>query len=329
MSGSLPPVIAPLRRSHSWLWALVLAVVAHASFALFFLPDRAIVEIERSAGAQAVVMGSLDAAFAAQSELPTPEAEEIEAVSDVPDLARPVAPQLLTQPELDIVDSVQPLEVAPNAVRLAELVKPVKPEKLDAPKPQEMRKVPPEEVLREIKPAEIEPIQEVAALQPTPPEKPLEVKERPKEKPKKAKAARGETRKSKSNADSRRGANQKTAKTARSAVSGRGGKRITAGGAAAMSDYRGKVAAKLRRAQRYPSAARSRRMEGIVILSFTLDASGALVSSRVVRSSGHALLDQAALDLVRKVRGFPKIPPELGRKTMPINVPLEYVPGRR
>lgn len=368
MSSPSPRLTKPLRRSHSWLWALVLAVAVHAAFAVALLPDPAVIEIERSAGSHAVVMGSLNAAFAAQSELPTPEAEEIDAVSDVPELVapqpetlpdakpvveevKPVAPSpVVDRPVLDVVETVEPVDVAPNAIRLAELVEPKREEpvapEMVQPLPREVREtedLKPNE-LQAVQPApmrEPEPIAltkplEVSVLEARPPVKPIEVKSEPveakpvkKQKPKKARADRGKTRQSKSNADSRRGANQKSSKAARSAVAGQGGKRITAGGKALRSNYIGKVVAKLRRAKRYPSSARARRLTGVVLLSFTLDASGGLVSSRVARSSGHAVLDQAALQLVRKVRGFPRIPPELGRKTMPLVVPLEYLPGRR
>ena len=55
----------------------------------------------------------------------------------------------------------------------------------------------------------------------------------------------------------------------------------------------------------YPPEAVARGMEGEVILLLTLSESGQLLSASVARSSGHALLDQAALDAARRLGSLP------------------------
>jgi protein TonB len=55
----------------------------------------------------------------------------------------------------------------------------------------------------------------------------------------------------------------------------------------------------------YPLAARRRGVEGRVLLSAHVHADGACAEVRLKRSSGHALLDQAALDAVRRWRFLP------------------------
>lgn len=52
----------------------------------------------------------------------------------------------------------------------------------------------------------------------------------------------------------------------------------------------------LRQAPPYPSAALRAELEGEATVRFAVDASGAVHSERIVRSSRQALLDQAALD---------------------------------
>jgi protein TonB len=51
----------------------------------------------------------------------------------------------------------------------------------------------------------------------------------------------------------------------------------------------------------YPPEAVSRGLEGNVILLLTLADDGRLLDADVARSSGHALLDQAALDAARRI----------------------------
>jgi protein TonB len=73
--------------------------------------------------------------------------------------------------------------------------------------------------------------------------------------------------------------------------------------------------ASLRRAQAalskhlfYPPQAVAMGLEGEVILLLALTESGQLVSAAVARSSGHALLDQAALDAARNIGALPGNP---------------------
>jgi protein TonB len=56
---------------------------------------------------------------------------------------------------------------------------------------------------------------------------------------------------------------------------------------------------------KYPSAARRAGQQGTVTLSFTVGSSGKVTSVRVAKSSGHALLDNAALSAIRRWRFKP------------------------
>lgn len=55
----------------------------------------------------------------------------------------------------------------------------------------------------------------------------------------------------------------------------------------------------------YPPEAIALGLEGEVILLLTLADSGRVVSAAVARSSGHALLDQAALDAAQRIGALP------------------------
>jgi protein TonB len=52
----------------------------------------------------------------------------------------------------------------------------------------------------------------------------------------------------------------------------------------------------------YPAIARRNRWEGEVLLETVVDSAGAVTGCRVLRSSGHEVLDQAALTAVRRWR---------------------------
>ena len=58
----------------------------------------------------------------------------------------------------------------------------------------------------------------------------------------------------------------------------------------------------------YPPEAIAQGLEGEVILLLVLADGGKLISATVARSSGHALLDQAALDAARRIGALPGNP---------------------
>lgn len=61
----------------------------------------------------------------------------------------------------------------------------------------------------------------------------------------------------------------------------------------------------LARYRTYPLEARRARIEGVVQLRVTLMSDGRLVDARVEQSSGHAVLDRAALDLLARASPLP------------------------
>nr|WP_292262560.1 energy transducer TonB [Mesorhizobium sp.] len=77
------------------------------------------------------------------------------------------------------------------------------------------------------------------------------------------------------------------------------------------SRWNSNLAAWIRRHTRYPSAARSRRVEGTPTVTFTVDVSGRVVSARLAQSSGDPDLDRAALGVLQGA-SVPAPPAELG-----------------
>lgn len=79
----------------------------------------------------------------------------------------------------------------------------------------------------------------------------------------------------------------------------------SAQGNAAASNYPGEVLRRIQRTRQARSPAR-----GAVLVAFTVGSNGGLASVSVARSSGHAGLDQTALDHIRRAAPFP--PPPAG-----------------
>lgn len=107
-------------------------------------------------------------------------------------------------------------------------------------------------------------------------------------------------------------------------VGGGGGAAGSTQGGQAVDRYHAQLAAWLERHKRYPLRARQMRQEGVVRLRFVIDREGEVISHRVDKSSGHAILDDAASDLLRRASPMPAIPPDMGRSRLEIVVPIAY-----
>lgn len=126
-----------------------------------------------------------------------------------------------------------------------------------------------------------------------------------------------------SQADARRG-DAAGSTEGRTAQSSGQGSQVSAAGNAAVSNYPGQVVSRLRRSLSYPAQARRQRITGEVHVAFTIAANGGVSGVRIVRSSGHAVLDEAALQTVQRASPFPAIPPAAGRSNWGFTVPLAF-----
>jgi protein TonB len=186
----------------------------------------------------------------------------------------------------------------------------------------------------EILPAEEEPQLAEHAPLPTPrperAERPVEKAKKRAPEPERKKPVRTAARTSapgsggRDDADAKRGVAEGRA-NGRAASSNNNSRAASAAGNAAVSNYPGKVVAKLRRALRYPSEARSRRLNGVVQVRFVVGSSGDVGSIRLAASSGSPILDKAALATVERAAPFPRIPEGAGRRSWTFTVPLAFV----
>ena len=73
----------------------------------------------------------------------------------------------------------------------------------------------------------------------------------------------------------------------------------------------------------YPPAARRRGLTGTVQMEIVIQPTGAIGSVSLLRSSSHRILDEAALDSVRRLPPFP-FPAELPPRTLRVRLPVLF-----
>ena len=83
------------------------------------------------------------------------------------------------------------------------------------------------------------------------------------------------------------------------------------------------ISAALERAKRYPADARSRGDQGTAVVSFSIDRSGRVLSSRIARSSGSPALDQETLATVARA-SLPPAPAEHPGARFSFSVPIRF-----
>ena len=86
-----------------------------------------------------------------------------------------------------------------------------------------------------------------------------------------------------------------------------------------------KVWQKVTKAKYYPRIARKRGFEGEPIVTFTIDKKGELTNLRLIEFSSYKLLNEAALETVRRGIPYPSIPKPLGSDSISFNLPISYV----
>jgi len=80
----------------------------------------------------------------------------------------------------------------------------------------------------------------------------------------------------------------------------------------------------LQRFKRYPAAAQSRKEEGIVLLSFSLDRSGHVLAHSIARSSGHPDLDNEVMAMIMRADPLPPLPASMPQTRIDLTVPIRF-----
>ncbi|PHS00266.1 MAG: hypothetical protein COA68_06375 [Oceanobacter sp.] len=76
----------------------------------------------------------------------------------------------------------------------------------------------------------------------------------------------------------------------------------------------------------YPPAAKKSKQQGTVQLAFTMNRQGDVLSSGIKESSGHPLLDNAALRMLKDASPLPAVPDDFfpSRQQLPLVMPIEF-----
>ena len=89
-------------------------------------------------------------------------------------------------------------------------------------------------------------------------------------------------------------------------------------------DYLAELFRKLARHKVYPAELKKNRIEGRVVVKFTLAADGRVMNPSIQQSSGHDSLDEAALQMLNRASPLPAIPTWMKRSELTLAVPVEY-----
>ncbi len=98
----------------------------------------------------------------------------------------------------------------------------------------------------------------------------------------------------------------------------------TGGDPAAEANYYAQLSRYLAQHKRYPMAARRQRREGIAEVEFTINRQGQVLNARIVRSSGHAMLDQEVLEMLTRAAPMPSFPSSINQNQLVITLPVSF-----
>ena len=85
------------------------------------------------------------------------------------------------------------------------------------------------------------------------------------------------------------------------------------------------IRSNITKAKYYPRIARKRGFEGKPIVAFSLGDQGELINLLLDQPSGHKVLNDAALETIRRGAPYPKIPVQLKEKLINFKLPVSYI----
>lgn len=93
---------------------------------------------------------------------------------------------------------------------------------------------------------------------------------------------------------------------------------------AATNDYSSLLAAAIAKYKQYPKIAQMRGWQGLIIIELQLNPQGGLIYSQIKKSSGYDVLDQEALEMIKRASPFPQPPEALRTKNFTVLVPISF-----
>lgn len=93
---------------------------------------------------------------------------------------------------------------------------------------------------------------------------------------------------------------------------------------AGQKNYFSELANWLNQHKNYPRRAKRNKQQGVVSLEFTINNNGEVLSKSIKNSSGHPILDRAALKLLEAASPLPKFPDNMQQSRLTLVVPIDY-----
>ena len=226
----------------------------------------------------------------------------------------PVVPEVPPQEVAVGVQQEMTTETTPDDAK----EEPVEKEPIPEPeltKTEPLKELPPVPAEREVEMPDVPEIATAEAVldMPTPPPEKEKVEEKPEQKKKVEKRKPKRKRRSVAKSTSA----PKPVVAARSRINSAPSSGI--GASMSIATWRGSVMAHLNRHKRYPGGG-----GGTSSVAFTIDRSGRVLSARLIRSSGSAILDREAVALARRASPVPAPPANIGRGSIVLTVPVRF-----
>ena len=92
----------------------------------------------------------------------------------------------------------------------------------------------------------------------------------------------------------------------------------------AADNYMETIRLRIERFKKYPHLARTKHMEGIATLRFTITKAGILKESKLVKTTRFRILDRAALEAVRDAAPFPPLPESISESELTLEIAIVF-----
>lgn len=90
------------------------------------------------------------------------------------------------------------------------------------------------------------------------------------------------------------------------------------------NDYSSLLADAISKYKQYPKIAQMRGWQGLIIIELQLNPQGGVIYSQIKKSSGYDVLDQEALEMIKRASPFPQPPEALRNKNFTVLVPIAF-----
>jgi periplasmic protein TonB len=100
--------------------------------------------------------------------------------------------------------------------------------------------------------------------------------------------------------------------------------RVEGGAPRVAPSWQADLVRHLQQYKRYPSGAQGKREQGAVLLGFSVDRNGRVLTRRIVQSSGHADLDQEVMEMIERAQPLPAFPPSMTQSKLDLTVQIRF-----